>query len=470
MSPIPDLPGPSGSARGLPTVDAIASTAFRRPLLFLFGSAFFWLLAGNFLSLIAALGLPAPDLCGGAAWAAYGRIAPAARTAWTVGGASLGALGIALFLAGPRGGKLSRALVWTGAALWNAALLGGVGGILRGESTGIPGLEMPRPMWTLLLAAYLLLALPMVGGLARSGAVLSVARLYLLGALAWFPVLLGVAGRTLLCAPVAGLAQLPIIAWFGQGFFLLWLAPVALAAFYHFIPERLGRPLRQEGLARAGFWAWMAVGGWTGAARLVDGPAPAWLASAGVAASIALLVPVLAVAAEARAALRGGAARDPACRFFLAAALALVVLGAEGFLTAFRTLNPVVRFTAWESARAALALYGVAGLAFLGACIAVVPRLAGREWCPLAARALRVHFWIAIGGLGLWVGALAQGGLLQGLGLLDPRVPFSAVVSLAAPFWWISAAALLVLFLNHLALAGLGIATLRQRPASEEKR
>jgi len=451
-------------------VDAFSSSSFRRPLLFLFGSAFFWLLAGNLLSLIAALGLPAPDWFGGAAWAAYGRIAPAARTAWEVGGASLGALGIALFVARPAGGSWGRALVWAGGVAWNLALLGGLGGILRGESTGIPGLEMPRPMWTLLLIGYLLLALPIFGGLARSGAVLSVARLYLLGALAWFPILLAVAGRTLLCASVAGPAQPPIVAWFGQGFFLLWLAPVALAAFYHFLPERLGRSLRHEGLARAGFWAWMTVGGWTGAARLVDGPAPAWLASAGVAASIALLVPVLAVAAEARAAWRSGVAWDPACCFLLAAAVAFVVLGMEGFLTAFRALNPVVRFTWWEAARADLALYGVASLAFLGAFLAIVPHLTGREACSIAMRALRIHFGIAIGGLCLWVGALAQGGLLQGLGLLDPRVPFSAVASLTSPFLWLSAAALLVLFLNHLSLAGLGIATLRSRAASEEKK
>jgi cytochrome c oxidase cbb3-type subunit 1 len=73
------------------------------------------------------------------------------------------------------------------------------------------------------------------------------------------------------------------------------------------------------------------------------------------------------------------------------------------------------------------------------------------EWP--SARLIRWHFWLVLGGLALYVVPLAITGVLQGLALLDPQVPFQRSVELTLPGLWIRSAAGLVLTTGHLVFA-----------------
>jgi cbb3-type cytochrome oxidase subunit 1 len=61
-----------------------------------------------------------------------------------------------------------------------------------------------------------------------------------------------------------------------------------------------------------------------------------------------------------------------------------------------------------------------------------VPRILGRSW--RYAGLVRWHFWLSIVGLGFLVFDLTIAGVIQGFGLMDPKVPIPAVLDMVAPF------------------------------------
>ncbi len=50
------------------------------------------------------------------------------------------------------------------------------------------------------------------------------------------------------------------------------------------IPKVIGRPVYSYHLAAIGFWTYALFASWTGMQRLVDGPFPAWMITASIAA------------------------------------------------------------------------------------------------------------------------------------------------------------------------------------------
>ena len=52
------------------------------------------------------------------------------------------------------------------------------------------------------------------------------------------------------------------------------------------IPKVIGRPVYSYHLAAIGFWTYALFASWTGMQRLVDGPFPAWMITASIAAAI----------------------------------------------------------------------------------------------------------------------------------------------------------------------------------------
>ncbi len=86
-------------------------------------------------------------------------------------------------------------------------------------------------------------------------------------------------------------------------------------------------------------------------------------------------------------------------------------------------------------------------------------------------RLISWHFWLLVLATGLQAGALATGGLIEGLGLLDPHVPFPAVADAALPFLAARAAALALSLAGQAVFALLfvrlrgGAAPFREGPA-----
>ena len=422
----------------------------RAPVTYLLGSGLIWLLVGLVLSLLASLKLHAPE-CLPFAWAGLGRLQAAASNVLLLGAASQTGLGIALWLL-VHLGKTELAC-WgsavIGTVIWNLALTAGVPALLLGASTGIPGLELPASLGVILLVGYLLVAGNGIAAIVtcrRDG--YAPAQWFIFGALLWFGWLYGTALVTTLLFPGRGVLNALAAGWFSQGLNWLWLAPLALASLYHFIPELTGKALRSPELAPLAFWTLALFGGWTAAAGMVGGPLPAWSVSVAVVAGVLLLIPVLLASVNLHV---GPTCGPTALKFAKLSAWSLTLGGIVQAVTALRCANAVLHFTQFEVAVRELLQFGfVTGALFAGVYV-LVPRLAGRRLpnCGLA----NAHIGLSVLGLLLLVVAYGIGGWNQGWALADAKVDLLSINAALKPWLRLHTAGFAVFLLGQLAFA-----------------
>jgi len=416
-----------------------------------------WLVVGVALMLIASIKLHGPRFLPGTAWLTYGRVAPAGLNAVVYGFACPVAVGLVLWLSS-RLGRVrlaGRNAVLVGVVGWNLGVLLGVAGILAGHSTGFSWLEMPGWVGPILLLSLTLMAV----GWPATVAARAERALYVSD---WFgvAVLLGLlwawAGAQWFLAhrPVRGVVQSVVTAWYRGVLLEVCLGAGGLAALFYFVPKLAGHPLHSRSLAALSFWVLVLVGGWTGCVHLLGGPVPAWMISVGTVAMGLLLANVVAVGLNAWRTVSqpGQPIRWPGLGLgYMALSVGCYVLaGIEGAVLANRSVSALTRFTHLETARLWLMLLGFFGMAALGAVHELVPRLAERPW-PRPGLA-RAHFWGTAAGLGLiWLG-LTTAGLVQGIKLLDARVPVTAALRATVPCVGVATLGWLAVLLAQVAL------------------
>ncbi len=419
-------------------------------MLLSFGSALAWLLAGSVFGLLASLKLHWPDLLTEAAWLTFGRIRPAHLNAMVYGWASLAMLGVSLWMI-PR--LVHTELRWArlaeaGLLLWNLGVLLGVGGILGGRTDGLEWLEMQR-YWA---DPWLVVGGGMVGlALLRTLAAREVEHLYVsvwyvMAAFLWFPVIF-ILGNW----PTFRGVESAAVNWFyAHNALGLWMTAVGLGAAYYFIPKVLGRPVHSYQLSLLGFWTFAFFYALNGMHHLIGGPLPTWMITTSIVASVLMLIPVLAVAVNHHMTMVGrfGALRySPTLRFVVLGAISYTAVSLQGILTALREVNRVTHFTHWTIAHAHVGVYAFVTFVMFGSMYYIMPRLTGREWP--SARLIRWHFWLALGGIALYVVPLTVFGVLQGLALLDPMKSFEGSVRAALPGLWARSAAAVILTGAH---------------------
>ena len=410
--------------------------ASRWPLLLLLVKGIGWLVLAGILSLIASIQLHTPGFLSGCPVLTYGRMAAMAQTAFVYGWLGNAGLGLALFVLGRLAGEPLRAQNWAlvGAAFWNLAVFGAVLGIAVGDATGFQLLGLPRYVQLLMFFSYGCVAVP--GLLAWGGRLRRVSyasQWYAAAALFLFPWILTIAHVMLFSAPVRGVLQPIVAAWYADCAWTLWLAPLALSAAYYVVPRVTGRVLPSYEFAALGFWCLVFVGGLTGGRHLVGGPVPAWIPSVAVVSCALLLFHVLVVVLNLRGAFAGG---GTALRF-IAFGLAAYALGAAAdALTAFHGVALRTQFTFFDEAQRQLALYGAASTILFGGVYFALPRITGRAW--FSAGLVRAHLVLTVAGILLLLASLLGAHAVQSHGLLDPAVPFSDIVRDTRP--WLLAA------------------------------
>jgi cytochrome c oxidase cbb3-type subunit 1 len=119
--------------------------------------------------------------------------------------------------------------------------------------------------------------------------------------------------------------------------------------------------------------------------------------------------------------------------------------------TALRSVNRITHFTQWTIAHAHVGVYGFVTFVLFGSIYYVLPRLVDHEWP--SERLIRWHFWLVLDGLALYVVPLIIAGVLQGLALLDPHVPFQHSVEVTIPALVARSVAGLVLTAGHVVFA-----------------
>jgi cytochrome c oxidase cbb3-type subunit 1 len=288
---------------------------------------------------------------------------------------------------------------------------------------------------------------------------------YILAALLWTLVLATIA---YLPWTQRGLADTVI-----QGYYMhqgvgMWFTPMVLGTTYYFLPKLLNKPIYSYSLGVLAFWTQMVFYTMIGAHHFVFSPTPWLLQTVAIVFSVGMLVPVVAGTGNFLLTMRGSRrtiANSYSLPFILGGVIGYFVGSTQGTFEAFRTLNEVWHFTDFTVGHAHLAMYGFVVFLIWGGIYGLLPRLTGHEPPHLA---VGVHFWLAVVGLGVYVGALSIGGTLKGMSWIS-GAPFMDSVALMDSFWMGRAVGGTMMFASHLVF-GWNVWRMRPRRPMEPMR
>ena len=437
------------------STDADINASLRVSLLALFGGAAVWLVVGLALGVIASLTFHKPDMFANCSLLTYGRVAPAANDALLYGFCIPAGLGVILWIFARLGQTpLALPIVPVVAAnLWHLGVFIGLAGILVGETSGHTWLEFSRAASVLLFAAFLVIAVTAAATFgARHERELHPTHWFLFAALLWFPWIYSTANLLLAAnAPVRGVVQ-PIIGWwFANNLVFVWLALVGVGTAFYLLPKIAARPLATTGYALFAFLTLIFFGAWCGIPA--GAPVPAWLPTLSSLAGGLLIVPLIAIAiiviktvTSAKVSCSGG----PFC-FTKFGMVCFILSGLMYAVAACPKYSRVLEFTWFGPAQVQLQLLGFFAMIMFGAIYELLPRVMNAE-LPFPKLA-RLHFWVSIVGVALFVFPLLIAGIAQGIKLQHANVALADANTAALMFLRISSTGQLLLLFGALLFA-----------------
>ena len=430
----------------------------RLPVLVFTLAALFWLIVGTLFGLLASFKFHNWEFLGDAASMTFGRIRTAHLNTVIYGWSTCAGIAVALWLMC----RLSRTrlrhanFLIIAAIFWNVGLVVGIYGILAGDSTSIEWLEIPGYATPLLFIAYAFIGLwALITFRFRTNTHVYVSQWYILAALLWFPWLYGTAQIMLVFEPVRGTVQSLVNWWFAHNVLGLWFTPLGLAAVYYFIPKVLGKPIHSYYLSIIAFWTLALFYNWAGVHHLIGGPVPAWVISAGVVASVMMVIPVLITALNHHVTMVGSFGMlkwSPVLRFSVFAAMSYTAVSLQGSMMALRSVNEITSFTHYTVGHSHWGMYAWFTMAMFGAMYYILPRLLKKEWP--SATLIRVHFWTVALGVGVMIVSLTIGGWFQGLSQVDPsRVDgnFGTITQFTLPWLFVRSLSGVMILIGHIA-------------------
>jgi len=236
----------------------------------------------------------------------------------------------------------------------------------------------------------------------------------------------------------------------------LWFTPIGLAAAYYFIPKVLGKPIHSYHLSILGFWSLAFFYNWAGVHHLIGGPIPVWVQSAGIVASLMMVIPVVVTGINHHFTVVGSFTavwNSPTLRFIVFGALNYSVTSLIGSAMALRSVNQVTHFTHFTVAHAHHGMYAFFTMIMFGSIYYIMPRIVRKEWP--SANLISVHFWCTAVGIMIYVIGMSIGGALQGLQLLDvDKYPaFLDIVRNTVPWLFSRTLAGVLILVGHIAFA-----------------
>lgn len=430
----PDVPSADVEAVERALIDA----STRVPVLMFYTSAIVWLLIGTVLAMFVSFKMHSPDLLSNVSFLTWGRVRPAHVNVMIYGWASMAGMGTSIWLMA----RLCRTvlrhplLLMAGAGFWNLGVLVGVVAILAGENTGYQWLEFPPYAAVILFVAYtLIMSWAVLMFRFRRGEQIYITQWYLLGAFLWFPWLYAAAQLMLFVVPVQGVLQGAVDWWYSNNLLFLWFGAIGLGTAYYMIPKVIGRPVYSYHLATIGFWTYALFSSWTGMQRLVDGPFPAWMITASIAATILTIIPVATVGLNHHMTMQGYfplLRYSPTLRFTVFGAISYTVFSLLGVVLSLRSVARYLQFTQASIAYSHLGLYAFFTMIIFGSMYYIVPRLVGREW--RYASLIKLHFWSSVYGVGLMSLMLVAGAIVQGAELNNPTLSFAETTQSILPY------------------------------------
>ena len=205
--------------------------------------------------------------------------------------------------------------------------------------------------------------------------------------------------------------------WYGHNAVAFFLTAGFLGMMYYYLPKRAGRPIFSYRMSIISFWGITFMYMWAGSHHLHYTALPHWVQTLGMAFSIVLLVPSWASAGNALLTLNGAwhKVRDDATlRFMMVAALFYGISTFEGSFLAIRPVNSLSHYTDWTVGHVHAGALGWVAFITFGAIYAVVPWLWRRQGM-YSAKLIEWHFWLALTGTLIYVFAMWNSGIIQGL-------------------------------------------------------
>ena len=215
----------------------------------------------------------------------------------------------------------------------------------------------------------------------------------------------------------AGVQDAMVQWWYGHNAVAFFLTSGFLGMLYYYLPKRAGRPIYSYRTSILSFWGIVFFYMWVGSHHLLYTALPDWVQTLGMAFSIVLLVPSWASAGNALMTLNGawGRVRDDATlRFMFIAAVFYGLSTFEGSFMSIRPVNSLSHYTDWTVGHVHSGAMGWVAMITFGAIYASVPWLWRRE-AMYSNRLIEWHFWLALSGTVIYVMALWNAGIIQGL-------------------------------------------------------
>ena len=227
-----------------------------------------------------------------------------------------------------------------------------------------------------------------------------------------------------------------INAWYKSALIFLFFMPVAIGTAYYLAPKVTGRSVHSYSLAKLGFWSLAIIAPWAGMQKLTGAPIPYFLPYVGAAATVLIFVPAISASINLLRTMLSSPetmAASPSLRFTTAGVAGLLITGfAAVVLNLPESTLPLTQFSMSGYGFEILALYGFFSFVMFGAIYFIVPRVTRREW--LSRRLIKMHFLLSVYGV-ITVALVALfGGLQQGIGQEDWKLPWEGAATRAFPY------------------------------------
>jgi cytochrome c oxidase cbb3-type subunit 1 len=398
------------------------------PIRFGLIAAMVWAVIGMTVGDWVAWLLAYPDMTIDAAWATFGRLRPIHTTGiiFGFGGNALIATSFHVMQRTSRARLPDQLTPWFVLVGYNLFCLLGVTGYLIGitQSKEYAEPEWYADIWLVIVwVTYFVLYLRTLARRKEPhiyvatwyvmAFILVVAMLHIVNNLA-LPVSFGHAKSYSL---FSGVQDAMVQWWYGHNAVAFFLTAGFLGMLYYYLPKRAGRPIYSYRMSIVGFWGITFFYIWVGSHHLHYTALPQWVQTLGMSFSVMLLIPSWIAAGNALLTLNGAWHRvrdDATLRFMFVAAVFYGLSTFEGSFLAIRPVNALSHFTDWTIAHVHAGTLGWNSMITFGAIYYLVPQLwkRTRMYSPVL---VEVHFWLALAGAFVYVLAMWNSGITQGL-------------------------------------------------------
>ena len=387
-----------------------------------------WAVFAMFIGVWAAAQLAWPSLNFDTAWSSFGRIRPAHTTGviFGFGGNALIATSFHVVQRTSRARLADQLSPWFVIFGYNLFCLIAVSGYFMGvtQSKEYAEAEWYADIWLVIVwVAYFVL---FVRTLARRkephiyvanwyylAFIIVVAILHIVNNLA-VPVSFGHAKSYTVWS---GVQDAMVQWWYGHNAVAFFLTAGFLGMLYYYLPIRAQRPIFSYRLSIISFWGITFFYMWAGSHHLHYTALPLWVQNLGMTFSVMLLVPSWASAGNALLTLNGAWHRvrdDATLRFIMMAAFFYGLSTFEGSFMAIRAVNSLSHYTDWTVGHVHAGALGWVAMIIFGSFYTLVPSIWKRERM-YSSTLVEVHFWLALIGTLIYVFAMWNSGIIQGL-------------------------------------------------------